>query len=153
MLAIKWTPNIFLISVYIFPSPLQQDICYVEVGVLKNWEQLFLSVIYSVFIWGRSTAFIYLFLTYIFTRYLRNIHEKKFWTHEIPTRKNFGLTKYPWEKIWTHEISTRKNFGLTNYPREKISDPRNTHKKKILDPRRHGGTIARDPRWHETHGI
>ena len=47
MLAIKYTPSIFLISVYI--SLLQQDIWYVKVGVFKNWKQ-FLSVTYSVFI-------------------------------------------------------------------------------------------------------
>ena len=28
----------------------------------------------------------------------RNTHEKKSWTHKIPTRK----------KLWTHEIPTRK---------------------------------------------
>ena len=28
----------------------------------------------------------------------RNTHDKKFWTHEIPTRKNFGPKKYPREK-------------------------------------------------------
>ena len=66
---------------------------------------------------------------------LRNTHEKKSWTHEIPPRK----------KILTHEMPTRKNFGLTKYPPE-----------EFLDPRRYGGTMARDPRdprWHETHGI
>ena len=25
----------------------------------------------------------------------RNTHEQKFWPHEIPTSRNFGLTKYP----------------------------------------------------------
>ena len=55
-------------------------------------------------------------------RYLQNIHEKKFSTHEIPTRKKFGPTKYPRDQIWAHEIPTRKNFGRTEYPREKISN-------------------------------
>ena len=46
---------------------------------------------------------------------------RKFWTHEIPTRKNFRPTKYPQEK----------NFEPTKYPRENILDPRNTHEKKF----------------------
>ena len=58
-------------------------------------------------------------------KYLRNIHEKKF---------------------WSHEISTRKNFELTRYPREEILDPQNTQEKKI---RTHEGTVTP---WHETHG-
>ena len=64
----------------------------------------------------------------------------------MPTRKNFGPTKYPQEKISdpqnthekkfrTHKIPTRKNFGLTKYPQEKISDPRNTQEKMAQDPR------------------
>ena len=32
-----------------------------------------------------------------------NSHEKKIGTHEIPTRKNFGPTKYPQEKLRTNE--------------------------------------------------
>ena len=55
-------------------------------------------------------------------------------TPEIPTRKNFGPTKYPREKFWTYEIPTRKIFGLTKYTREKIF----------------GSTKAQ---WHETPGI
>ena len=42
-------------------------------------------------------------------------------------------------------MPTRKIFGPIKYPRE-----------KILDPRKHDGTIARDPReakWHGAHGI
>ena len=72
-------------------------------------------------------------------------HEKIFWAHEIPTRKNFGPTKYPREKIWTDEgnthekkfrtrkIPTRLSFGPTKYPQ------------------RQDGTISLDPghsRWH-----
>ena len=41
----------------------------------------------------------------------QNTHEKKFGTHEIPTRRNWGPTKYP---------------------REKIEDPQNTHWKKLM---------------------
>ena len=54
----------------------------------------------------------------------RNTHEKKFETHEIPTRKKLGHTIYPREKIW---------------------DLRNTHKKNF---RTHEDTMAR---WYETH--
>ena len=54
-------------------------------------------------------------------------YERKFWTLEIPTRRNLGPTKYPREKVldprnthekklWTHEIPTRKYFGPTKYP-------------------------------------
>ena len=58
------------------------------------------------------------------TKYLRDFRPTKywreqFWTHKIPTRKNFGLTKYPWEK-----------FGPAKYLREKISDPQNTHERR-----------------------
>ena len=55
-------------------------------------------------------------------------------TLEIPTRKNFGPTKYPREKFWTYEKPTRKNFGPAKYTREKIF----------------GSTKAQ---LHETHGI
>ena len=66
-------------------------------------------------------------------------HERKFRTHEIPTRKNLGPTKYPGEsflgprntheqKFWPHEIPTSRNFGLTKYPR------------------RHDGAMALNPR-------
>ena len=115
MLAIKYTPNIFLISVYV-SSLLQQDICYVKVYVLKNWKQLFLSKL----MYWRGTY------ETSARRILdpRNSHEKKIWTHEIPTKNNFRPTKYPGEEIWnprntcekkhwTHEISTRKNYGTT----------------------------------------
>ena len=100
-------------------------------------------------------------LTYIFTSYPQNTHEigptkyprektldsrntqeKKFWTYDIPKRKNFGPTNDPIEnildprntqekKFWSHEIATRKIFGHAKNPREKILDPRNSHEKKI----------------------
>ena len=101
----------------------------------------------------------------------RNTHEKKFWTHETPTRINVGPTKYPWEKnldqqnthekkFWIHETPTGKNFEPTKYQREKILDPRNTHEKYVWTHQipmrktfgttkylqRHDGTIALDPR-------
>ena len=95
------------------------------------------------------------------------IFGEKFWTHEIPTRRNLestrknpGPTKHPGEKnldsrnthekkfetrkiptrkkFGTHEIPIRKYFEPTKYPREKIFDPRNTHGAKMT-------------RWHWTH--
>ena len=39
----------------------------------------------------------------------RNTHEKKYWTHEIPTRKKLERIKYPREKIedpWTIQEDT-----------------------------------------------
>ena len=55
---------------------------------------------------------------------MRKTHEKKFWIHKIPTRKNLGPSKYPPEKLLnpqnTHEqqcrtceIPTKKNLGPT----------------------------------------
>ena len=46
-----------------------------------------------------------------------------------PTNENHEITHG--RKFWTHEIPTRKNLGLTKYPRENILDPRNTHEKKF----------------------
>ena len=54
----------------------------------------------------------------------RNTHEKKFLTHEIPTRKGFGLTKYP---------------------REKVLDPRRHDGTAAQD--------LRDSRWHNTRNL
>ena len=57
----------------------------------------------------------------------RNRHEKKIWTHEIPTRKSFGQTKYRREKTSVTRIPTR------------------------VHPRRHDDTMAldpQDPQWH-----
>ena len=81
-------------------------------------------------------------------------HKIKFWTHEIPTRKNLGPMKYPLIKSWTHERPTRKKLEPAKYPREKLWNPR-IHKRKNFGstkhPRRHDDTtltwptIARDP--------
>ena len=63
------------------------------------------------------------------------------------------------EKIGPKNYSREKNFGPMKYPREKILDPRNTHEKNLgltKYPRRHGGTMAinpRDPPQHATHEI
>ena len=75
--------------------------------------------------------YLFLFLTYIFTRYLQNIHEKIFWTHEIPTKKTFDPQNTYEKKIWS-----------TKFPREKILDSRNTHEKKF---RTLEDTVARWP--------
>ena len=116
------------VSAYVWPTlcplhpSLQQDICYVEVGVQWNGKQLFSSVTYSKLIELGEECVIYLliFLTDIFTNYPRNIHKKKFWilekklrTHEAPMRKDFAHTKHPREKFRTHEIPTRNYLGST----------------------------------------
>ena len=46
-------------------------------------------------------------------------------SYSVQMRENTG--HYPREKFWTHEIPTRNDFGLTKYPREKLLDPKNTH--------------------------
>ena len=72
------------------------------------------------------------------------------------TTENYEFTHR--REFWTHEIPTRKYFRLSKYPRENIFYPRNTHEKKVLTheiptkARWHDGTrptrptIARDPR-------
>ena len=69
MLAIKYTPNILLISVCA-SSLHQQDICYVKVRVLKNLKQLFLSKVIPDLLGQEHGIYLFLFLTYILTRYL-----------------------------------------------------------------------------------
>ena len=53
----------------------------------------------------------------------RNTHEKKSWTHEIPTRINFGPTKYPRENIQnprnTHEGTSTMERDLRNLAHSK----------------------------------
>ena len=142
MFAIKYTPDIFLISVYV-SSLFQQDICSVKVCVSKNWEQLFLSKL-ILYLSGQEygiyshSSLIYSQVTY------ETSTRKKFSTRENTHKIKFGPTKYE-KKFHIHEIPTRKNVGPTKYPPEKIKDSRT-----------HGGTMARgpgDPRWHETHGM
>ena len=103
--------------------PSFSKICYVKVCVLKNWKQLFLSKL-ILYLLGQEYGIYFSFLTYIFSRYLQNIHERK-----------IGPTKYLQKKNFR---PTRKNLGPTKYLRQKITDPR-----------RHGGTrptMPRDPR-------
>ena len=102
MLAMKYTPNIFLISLYDLGQ---------EYGI-----------------------YLFLFVTYIFTRDLRNIRKGIFWTHEISTRKRLDPQNTPEKKFWTHKTPTRKTFRPTKYPRE-----------KNLDPQRHSGTMTQYP--------
>lgn len=45
----------------------------------------------------------------------QNTHEKRFWTHKIPTRKDFGIMNYPGERFWSHKIPTRKYFVPMKY--------------------------------------
>ena len=156
------------VSAYVWPTlcplhpSLQQDICYVEVGVQLNGKQLFSSVTYSKLIELGEECVIYLliFLTDIFTNYRRNIHEKKFSTHEkklraheAPMRKNFAPTKHPREKTLSPRNTHEKKFWNHSKTWEKISDPRNNHKKLF---RINEGTMTWDlwdPKWYEIHGI
>ena len=48
-------------------------------------------------------------------------NKRKSLNHEISHEKTYR----------THEIPTRKYFGRTKYSREKIFDPRSTHEKKF----------------------
>ena len=45
------------------------------------------------------------------------IHGRKFWTHE--------------KKFRAHEIPTRKYFGLAKYPQKNSFDPQNNNKKIV----------------------
>ena len=99
---------------------------------------------------------------YIPEKNFRNL--KKYWTHEIPTRKNVGPTKHPRKKLvltkypqgkkfWTYKLPTRKILGLSKYPPEKLLDPHNTYEKKcwtseISMKKNLGPTKAQ---WHETY--
>ena len=154
MLAIKYTLNIFLISVYV-SSVFQHDICYVKMGVLKNWKRLFLSVTYSAFTRaGVRHLFILIPVLYIHevtTKHSRekivhprNTHEKKFWTHKNTHEKKFGPMKHPREKTLDPQNTHEKKFGPTKYPQEKILDSRYTHETNF---------VPKKARCCETHGI
>ena len=131
-------------TLYPPPPSLPQGICYVKVGVQRNWKQLLLKLIPNQ-LGEKCGIYLFILVTYKFTSYTRNTHEKKFHTSKRPTRKNFGPAKYPREKILgprtdhkrnfcTHEISTRKSFGATKNLWEKLLDSRSTM-----------------TRWHEAH--
>ena len=79
---------------------------------------------------------------------LRNTHKEKFWTHKVPTIKNFRPAKYPQQKMLdppstynpqsthhkifrAHDVTTIKTFGPTKYPWETFFDPQSTHDKKF----------------------
>ena len=122
------------------PPSLQQDICFVKVGVQRNWKQLVLSVTYSICteggVWQLFIFILHLCILELPTKHPRekfldpqSTHEKKFWTHEIPTRKNVGPTEYS---------------------QEKMLDPRNTNEKIF---RIHECTMAQWYECHETHRI
>ena len=66
-------------------------------------------------------------------------HDQKYWTHEIPRRKNFGPNSYPQKEVLDPRNTQEKNFEPTSYPRGKLLDPQNTNEKKL------DGTMAR---WH-----
>ena len=66
-----------------------------------------------------------LFLMWPTTKSYNISTEKKFWTPEIPMRKNFGPTKYPGEKNFRQNTCNKKNS------QEKTLHSRNTHDKKF----------------------
>lgn len=39
------------------------------------------------------------------------------------------------KKFWTHEITTRVNFGPSKYRRENVLDPQRHDRTKVRDPR------------------
>ena len=63
---------------------------------------------------GRRVTFIYYYSSLIYSQ----------GTNETSTRKILNPQNALEQKFWTHEMPTRKNFGPTKYLREKISDPR-----------------------------
>ena len=85
--------------------------CSLKRGVRFNGCSLWggftvlLSASYSELI-GREVWHLFTFIRHLYNHELarekildpRITHEKKFLTHEIPTRRNFGSTKYPREK-------------------------------------------------------
>ena len=146
------TSNIFLTSVYVYPPP--SKFLSVTCSVLLREECDILFYSHSSFIWSRVTHGISTGKKLD----LQNTHEEKFWTRKIPTRQNFGPTKYQWGKIsdpqnihkkisWSHEIPTGNKLDPQN-THEKNLDPRNTHKEKFwihectveLDSRDYDGT-------------
>ena len=145
MLVIKIASNIFLTSIYVCLHPprfpptrylLRLNVC------VERLETIILKCNLFQINWEKSVAFIYSnsSLTYLQVTHEiptgknlnpRNTHNKKFPTHELPTRKTFGPMKYPWEtflnlrnthqkKSWTHEISTRGKFASTKYSQVNI---------------------------------
>ena len=127
------------------PSSSSKIFSMFKVGEWRNLKQLFLSVTYSELtgerVWHLFVHFPQFYIHELPRKYSRekilhprSIHEKKCWTHEIPTKKKswtpdiltrrtFGPTKYPQEKNpRTHKILRRKRFRLTKHPREKFWD-------------------------------
>ena len=75
-------------------------------------------------------------------------HKITFWRHEITTRKVLTLRNNSKKLFCTHEIPTGKEFGLTKYQKEKTLDPQNTHKKNFCT---HKSTMARWNNINEVH--
>ena len=124
--------------------PSFSKICYFKVCVCwKIGKKIFLSKL-ILYLLRQEYSIYFSFLTYIFTRYLRNIHEKNFGSTQITSKKSFRPTNYPQEKIGTHEIPTKRYFGPTKYPREKNYGPTKARWHNGTRPTR--STMARDPR-------
>ena len=74
---------------------------------------------------------------------------KQLKTTRLPTRKNFGSTKYSGEKIWDPRNTNKKIFWTDEIPTRENLEP-------TKYPRRHDGTMAldpRDPQLHASHEI
>ena len=56
----------------------------------------------------------------------RNTHEKKFWNHEFPTRKNLGPMKYLQAKHLDPQNTAEKKLWNHKNPRVKMLDLRYT---------------------------
>ena len=66
--------------------------------------------------------------------YPRNTPKENVCTYDVPTKKSFGPTKCLRKKFWTHEILTRKTFAPISYPQmHNISRP--TRPTIARDPR------------------
>ena len=68
--------------------------------------------------------------------------------HQLPTKhpRDFEPTKCPRKKFSDPRNNHKKNFGSTKYPREKRFGHTRCVPEKILEPRKHDGTMARDSR-------
>ena len=84
----------------------------------------------------------------------RNTHEKKFQTHVYLREKILDPRSTYEKKIRTHDVPTRKSYGPTKYPREKLRDQRSTHEKKFQSheiPTRKNSEPT-TARWHDGMG-
>ena len=55
------------------------------------------------------------------------MHPKQLKIIKLTTRENFDPQNTHEKKSWSHKIPTKKNLGHAKYPGENILDPQNTH--------------------------